>query len=141
MNSSVWEAEIAFTSINITSVLVCLLAAIFVFALKLHTRVVYRLALYQVLASLFFAMAETFQIIFVHYHQNPEVYDQLCKTMGFFVLYTRWAKLLFTAWITFHLFCFAVLHKNWKRLEPLYVVTSVLVPVGIAVIKIQFFSI
>ena len=136
MNSSVWGAAIAFTSINIASVLLCLLAAIVVFALRLHTRVVYRLALYQVLASLFFAMVETFQIIFVHYNRNPEVYDQLCKMVGFFVLYTRWTKLLFTAWITFHLFCFAVLHKNWKRLELLYVVTSVVIPVGIAVVPL-----
>ena len=34
--------------------------------------------------------------------------------------------------VTFHLFCFAVLHKNPKKLEVLYVVTSLLIPAGIA---------
>ena len=35
-------------------------------------------------------------------------------------------------WVSFHLFCFALLQKNLKKLEVLYVVTSLLVPVPIA---------
>ena len=45
-------------------------------------------------------------------------------------------KLLFTMWVTFHLFCFAVLHKNLKKLEVLYVVTSLLVPAVIACVPL-----
>ena len=41
-----------------------------------------------------------------------------------------------TMWVTFHLFCFAVLHKNLKKLEVLYVVTSLLVPAVIACIPL-----
>ena len=136
MIPSVWKAEIAFTTINSTSVLVCLLAAILVFVLKLHRRLVYRLALYQVLASLFFAMAEMLQIIFINYNQNPDVYGRLCTALGWFVMYTRWGKLLFTAWVTLHLFSFAVLHKNPKKLEALYVATSLVVPAVIAVVPL-----
>ena len=88
MDLTVWKIEIAFTTINSASVLVCLVAAILVFVLKLHTRLVYRLALYQVLASLFFAMVETLQIIFVNYTRNPDIYGRLCTALGWFVMYT-----------------------------------------------------
>ena len=39
-------------------------------------------------------------------------------------------------WVTFHVFCFAVFHKNLKKLEVLYVVTSLLVPVVIAAVPL-----
>ena len=38
---------------------------------------------------------------------------------------------LHAMWVTLHLFCFAVLHKNLTKLEVLYVGTSLLVPVVI----------
>ena len=85
------------------------------------------------------ALAQALQIIFVDYDQNSEEvirYDPLCTTMGWLVLYTSWVKLLFTMWVTFHIFCFAVLHKNLKKLEVLYVVTSLLVPVVIAAVPL-----
>ena len=37
-------------------------------------------------------------------------------------------KLMFTVWIVIHLFALAVFHKNFQRLEPLYVVSSLLIP-------------
>ena len=46
------------------------------------------------------------------------------------------STVLFTMWVTFHLFCFAVLHKNLKKLEVLYVVTSLLVPAVIAAVPL-----
>ena len=112
---------------NGVSVLVCLVAAILVIGLKLHKIVVYRLALYQVLAAM--ALATD---VFVQALVNPEAYGLVCTAMGWFLLYSEWMKLLFTMWVTFHLFCFAVLHKNLKKLEVLYVVTSLLVPAVIA---------
>ena len=45
-------------------------------------------------------------------------------------------KLLFTMWVAFHLFCFGVFHKNLKKLEVLYVVTSLLVPAVIACVPL-----
>ena len=39
-------------------------------------------------------------------------------------------------WVTFHVFYFAVLHKNLKKLEVLYVVTSLFVPVVIAAVPL-----
>ena len=132
MNRSIWEVDFAFTALNGVAGLVCLLVAILVLALKLHKTLVYRLALYQVLSALAFATVEAFQIIFISYDISTVVYGQTCNTIGWLSFYTRWAKLLFTMWVTFHLFCFALLQKNLKKLEVLYVVTSLLVPAPIA---------
>ena len=117
------------TVANSVSVLVCLLAAILVLILRLYKKVVYRLALYQVLASLILATDVILQVILLHYSSS---YGRECIAMGWVRVYAGWMKLLFTMWVTFHLFCFAVLHKNLKKLEVLYVVTSLLVPAVIA---------
>ena len=45
-------------------------------------------------------------------------------------------KLLFTMWVAVHLFWFAVLRKNLKKLEALYIATSLLAPVVIAVVPL-----
>ena len=55
--------------------------------LKLHTKVVYRLALYQVLASLALAMVGALQAIFVNYSKNPYIYDSICTVMGYQFVY------------------------------------------------------
>eukprot|EP00731_Ephydatia_muelleri_P013036 Em0007g346a len=137
MNQSAIKVDIAFTVINVVSVLVCLLTTILVFHLKLHRSFVYRLALCQVLSALLFAAVESLQIIFVNYRTNPEVYGRVCTAIGFFGMYTRWVKLLFTMWVTFHLVCFAVLRKSLEKLEVLYVVTSLLVPVVIVAVPLM----
>ena len=119
------------TVANSVSVLVCLLAAILVLILRLYEKLVYRLALYQVLASLALATIVTLQGVLSDYS-----YGRVCIAMGWFLLYADWMKLLFTMWVAFHLFCFAVLHKNLKKLEVLYVVTSLLLPAVIACIPL-----
>ena len=136
LSDSFITTDVIITGTNSVSVLVCLLAIFLVYRLGLYRRVVYRLALYQVLASLAFATIEVFQIIFVNYTSAPAVYDRACIAIGWIILYTRWVKVLFTTWVTFHLFYFAVLHKNLKRFEILYVVTSLLIPALIAAIPL-----
>ena len=121
---------------NGVSVLVCLLAAILLCCLKLYKKLVYRLALYQVLSALVLASVGAMQVVFINYDELPTIYRRLCTAIGFLVVYTEWTKLLFTMWVTFHLFCFAVLHKNLKKLEVLYVVTSLLVPALIAIVPL-----
>ena len=129
-------AEIVFCVLNGVALLVCLAAAILVVALRLHKKIVYRLSLYQVLAGIALATVETLQIMFLNYDKAPLVYARLCIAIGFFVLYAQWMKVFFAMWVTFHLFCFAVLYKNLKKLEALYVVTSLLVPALIAVVPL-----
>ena len=133
LSSSDDTVAIVFSVLNGASSLVCVLASTVLFALKLHTKLVYRLALYQVLIGLVFAAVETFEIIFVDYDES---YKRLCTVVGWLVVYTQWVKLLFTVWVTVHLFCFGVLQKNLKKFEVLYVVTSLFVPLVIASIPL-----
>lgn len=65
MSTNVSTTDIVITAANAASVLVCLFAAILVFAFKLYKLVVYRLALYQVLSGLAFALVGTLKIIVV----------------------------------------------------------------------------
>ncbi|KAL5509126.1 hypothetical protein EMCRGX_G004428 [Ephydatia muelleri] len=138
-SSSFSSDDVLFSATNSISVLVCLLAAILVFTLKLYKRVVYRLALYQVLAALAIALVELSQIFMVSYRNEdfPPLYAEgACVAIACLGLYTLWVKLFFTTWVSFHLFCLAVLGKNMKKLELLYVVTSLLVPFTIAVVPL-----
>ena len=121
---------------NGVSVLVCLLAAILMCCLKLYKKLVYRLALYQVLSAMAMASVFVMQVVFINYDKSPNIYGRVCTAIGLLQVYTDWTKLLFTMWVTFHLFCFAVLHKNLKKLEVLYVVTSLLVPALIAIVPL-----
>ena len=125
-----------FASANGVSVLVCLMAAILVFRLKLYKTLVYRLALYQVLSALVMSLVEALQAVFINYGDSPKIYRRVCIAIGWMILYAEWMKLLFTMWVTFHLFCFGVLHRNLKKFEVLYVVTSLLVPALIAVVPL-----
>ena len=136
MTPTLKNGDIASASLNCIAAVVCLLAAILVFVLKLHKRVIYRLALYQVLSSLSFATVEIFQVIFLNYDKNREVYGRLCTAIGLLGMYTRWIKLLSTMWVTLHIFCFGVLRKDLKRYEVWYVVTSLLVPCVMAVVPL-----
>ena len=130
-NVSSVDDKLVITVTSSVSVVVCLLAAILVLILKLYKKLVYRLALYQVLASLALATIVLLQGVLLD-HSN----DRVCIAMGWLLLYAEWVKLLFTMWVTFHLFCFAVLHKNLKKLEVMYAVTSLLLPAVIACIPL-----
>ena len=127
-----------YSTINIVSVVVCLVAIILVFCLRLHKKVVYRLVLYQVMSSLVLALTEGSQSIFFNW--NPKTYEQICVAVGWFVMFSLWMKLLFTMWATFHLFCFAVFHWNPKKLEVVYVATSLFLPALIASVPLTTHS-
>ena len=43
-------------------------------------------------------------------------------------------KLMFTVWISIHLFALAVFHKNLQRLERLYLVSSLLIPLAVTIV-------
>ena len=125
-------------AVNSFSVIVCLLAVILVFVLNLHTKVVYRLALNQVLSAMALSVISLFQVTYfiINSEKRAAAHDPGCVAIGWFIFYSRWTKLLFTMWVTFHLFCFAVLQKNPRKLEVLHVVTSLLVPALIACIPL-----
>ena len=88
------------------------------------------------LSSLAFSTLETLQIIFILYNQDEKVYSRLCAAIGFFNLYARWIKLLFTMWLVVHLFCFGACRKDLKKFEVWYVVTSLAGPIAFALVPL-----
>lgn len=132
MNSSSCGGNMYNTSLivdsatNGASIPVCMVAAIMVFAYKLHRKTVYRLALYQVLTAAAMAVIHVIQVVIIDYCED------VCKAFAYLTLFVEWAKLLLSTWVTLHLFVFAVFHKNLRRCEAVYVVTSLAIPALIA---------
>lgn len=108
--------------------LCCITAVSMVLGLRLYTRFVYRLAMYQVLGSLFWSLSCSLVLLQLNYDPNSETSRVGCYTVAFLLEYSMGVKLLFTLWLTFHLFCYVIFLKNMTRLEWLYIVSSVFSP-------------
>lgn len=115
------------------SVATCLTALLLLLYFRLCTKFLYRLASYQVLASLLHALVMVSQFTFLDYTKSK---DLSCVIVGFMLQLATLMKICLAGWITFHLFCYAVLFRNMTKLEPLYIVTSLLVPVLFAAIPL-----
>ena len=114
--------------LGLAATIVCFVATLLVAVFKLYRYFAHRLALYQVLAALLYGIALSLELPAVNYYRNETVYIPICKAVGFFAVYFAWLKLLFSSWVILHLFCFAVFYKNLQRLEPLFVLLAIIVP-------------
>ena len=92
----------------------------------LYKLLTYRLALYQVLSCLTLGACEGLALLQL-FNRVSQI-DLVCIVTGFLLEYCLWTKLLFVICLTFHLFCFAVLTKNLRKLEPFYIGISTLFP-------------
>ena len=110
------------------SALCCFFAVSLVFILKLYRYFIYRLAMYQVLGSFLLSISMALQLLFLNYNGTLMYYYISCKVVAFILEWSLLVKLIFTVWLTFHLFCYVVFFKNFKRLEWLYISTSILFP-------------
>lgn len=130
------SALIVFSSTNYAAIAVCVLAGVLVFALKLHRKSVYRLALYQDMAALFYATQCGLQLILLRYDTPSAIqaYRPSCALFGWWHMYSLWVKLLLSLCVAFHLFYLAVFHKNLKKFEVVYLGISLLVPAVISVV-------
>ena len=122
------ELLIALSSSGMASLLVCFIAVVMVLSLKLYKIFAYRLALYQVLAALFFSITLSLELLALHYNSKSMHSRMVCEAVGFLTQYSTWVKLMFTLCLTFHLFYLAVFFKNLKKLEIVYVLLSVIFP-------------
>lgn len=113
---------------GIAAIVVCSIALAMALVFKLHRFLIHRLAMYQVLAALFFGVICALEMIFINYDHNLKVYRPLCMMTGFLLEYAVWVKLMIMLCLTFHLFCFAVCYTNFNRLELVYVLISVFSP-------------
>ena len=116
-------------SLSSVSLATCSIALFCLLYLRLHRKFLYRLAAYQVLASLLHASVQVSQLAFLDYDDSKRV---SCVAVGFISQFAILMKLCLAGWITFHIFCFAVLFKNMSKLEPLYISASVLMPLVLA---------
>ena len=109
-------------------------AVVIVPATKLHKVLVYRLALYQVVIAKLFLVAWVMRYLVVSYADisNHQALNSINALVGFAVM----LKIMITAWITLHLFLLSVFHKNMKRCEPLYLVSSVTVALAVLIIAL-----
>jgi len=120
-------------SLAIPSVLACTVALLLAFLLRLYKHFTYRLAMYQVFAS--FSWDTCIVLSFSEFSDPYSVfYHVMCKLVAFLLVFTMLMKLMFTLWLTFHLFCYVVFFKNLKRLEWLYITSSVFLPLLMSVI-------
>ena len=114
-------------SLAIPSVLACVVALSLAFLLRLYKHFTYRLAMYQVFGSL--SWDASIVLSFSEFSDPYSVfYHVMCKLVAFLLVFSMLMKLMFTLWLTFHLFCYVVFFKNLKKLEWLYIISSVFLP-------------
>ena len=119
---------IAVSSTGMVSMLCCLTAVLMVVVLRLYKKFVYRLALYQVSAALFFSFALSIQLMAYNYDSKSEYSTRSCEAVGFLMQFSIWVKVMFTACLTFHLFFLVVFFKNFQKLEVFYILFAVFFP-------------
>ena len=118
-----------FFSLEITLPVICA-AILLVIGFKLYRLLVYRLALYQVISAKFCFVF----LIFLLYKVLP---NRLEYSFG---LSSISLKVVLTVWIVFHLFALSVFHKNFKRLELLYVVSSMVFAIVIFILMMTTYD-
>ena len=111
------------------SVLICLATAALVCKQRLYKTLVYRLAMYQVLSAMEFSIIWIIAAISIPFYNYEVTIVLETVLMG-----SSLVKLMFTVWISLHLFALAVFHKNLQRLERLYVVSSLLIPLAVTTV-------
>ena len=64
----------------------------------------------------------------IDYNEEKVYYQVSCKAIAVMAQFMIIVNVLFISWLTFHLFAFVVFFKDLKRLEWLYISSSVLIP-------------
>ena len=121
-------------SVAILSVLCCTVALVAFTIKRLYRKVIYRLAMYQVTAALFESSLLALVFMLIDYDAEKLYYRVSCKASAFMAQFWILVKLFFISWLTLHLFAFIVFFKDLKRLEWLYISSSVLIPLLVACI-------
>lgn len=122
-NGTVWFAA---GGVGILSIVVCTIALALLVAMRLHTYFTYRLVMYQTLSLMLLDFA--YGLLLLQFVPRASFIEDICRAIGFLVVYTVWVNLLFSVCAVVHLFCFAVLFKSLHRFEPIYVALCVLLP-------------
>ena len=122
------------SSVGVACVLLCLIAVAMVLILRLYKSIVYRLASYQVCTALLYGVVCGLEIMSFKLVKQTSSYGWFCQATAFLMNFLPWVKLMFTAWISVHLFFFVVFYVNLKRCEVLYVISALVVPLVITTV-------
>ena len=125
---------LAYSSVGAVSVALCFCGILCVFWKRLYTQSLYRLASYQVASALLFGLARSLQVFSINRNDDTEVFRRMCEAVAFLTVCSSWIKLLFTAWLTLHLFVYATCLKNLNKLELLYILSSIIIGPLVAVV-------
>ena len=121
-------------SLALLSILCCTLALATVTIKRLYKKVIYRLAMYQVTATLLQSFILASEFMLIDYNEEKVYYQVSCKAIAVMAQFVILMNLFCISWLTFHLFAFVVFFKDLKRLEWLYISSSVLIPLLVACI-------
>ena len=119
---------IAMGSVGFVSFLMCIVAVSSLCCLKLCKVFTYRLAMYQVLASMMLSFVTMILIVHISRLPDSEVNEVVCKAGAFLLEYFLMVKLLFVMSIIFHILCLELFFRNFKKLELVYILISVAFP-------------
>ena len=108
-----------------------LVAVMMVVILKLYKQLCYRLALYQVVAALLRGSALALQLLFI---DKKLLETPFCTFVGFILQYSSTLEFICAGWVTFHLFFFVVFYKNLRKMEAVYLISSVVLPAITAIV-------
>ena len=119
--------------VSVVSAAVSFLACVFVILLivlfKRYMFFTWRLVLYLTIAACVRALAISIHRIDFNSEQQSSKY---CAFAGFFALYTSWSELLAVVCMSCNIFINAVLNKRTEKLERVYVIAIIFLPVLIS---------
>ena len=119
---------IAMGSVGFVSFLMCIVAVSSLCCLKLCKVFTYRLAMYQVLASMMLSFVTMILIVHISRLSDSEVSKVACKAGAFLFEYFLWVKLLFVMNIIFHMLFLELKGKSFEQLELVYILFSTVFP-------------
>ncbi|KAL5497164.1 hypothetical protein EMCRGX_G013588 [Ephydatia muelleri] len=113
------------------SIIISSTAVVLILALRLYTKLVYRITLYQILCAVLVILS--WEIYLATKYIVPPWEKYVIATVCVFFVYVYQ---IISTWIVLHLFALAVYHKNLSKLEPLYVCSSVLISSIVAAVSL-----
>ena len=106
-----------------------------ILCMRLCKKSVYRLALYQVLSAIWSSFVWGIVLITIHVTDCLTAEGWPGRVVRFFLISSTMTQLMVTTWMVIHMFVITVLQKKLNKwLELLYVLSSIVLPLALAII-------
>ncbi len=122
---------LALAVVSFSSVIMNILTVSVALYLKVYKHFAHRLAMYLVCSSILTNVIHISQLALVVRDpcEHVEFVNMTCNLIGPLRQYFMSVELLFAVCFTFHLFCLAVLRRDFKHLEGIYILVATVSPV------------